>query len=129
MKKIAKTLVYDNMNNVLGINTDGIRFHAVHRVGQIAEGKCRPIIARFVSREDRDEVGRNRTKIKNSNNYKDAYINEDFAKAIQEERKILIKAIMKARREHGIHDAKVTGRFLLINNERYDHQTIPDFLN
>ena len=97
-------------------------------MGQRAEGKCRPIIAKFVSHEDRDEVWRNRAKLKNSNNYKDAYVNNDFDKAVQEERKILIKAMVKARREHGIHDAKVTGRFLLINNERYNHQSIPDFL-
>ena len=41
------------------MNIDGIRFHAVHIVGQRAEGRCCPIIARFVSSEDRDEVWRN----------------------------------------------------------------------
>ena len=49
----------------------------------------------------------------------DAYITQDYARAIQEEGKILIKAMMKAREEHRLNDAKVKGRFLFINNERY----------
>ena len=53
-----------------------------------------------------------------------AYITQDYARAIQEEGKVLIKA-MKAREEHGLNDAKVKGRFLFINNERYDSKSIP----
>lgn len=124
----CKAIVYNIIDNALGIGTDGIRFHAVYRVGKKAERRCRPIIARFVSREDRDKVWKNRSKIKNSGNHTDAYITEDFAKAIQEERKILIKAMLKARNEHGIRDAKVVGRFLFIHNEKYNHQNFPDFL-
>ena len=59
----------------------------------------------------------------------DAYITQDYARAIQEERKVLIKAMMKAREEHGLNDAKVKGRFLFINNERYDSKSIPEYLN
>ena len=50
----------------------------------------------------------------------DIYITEDYARAIQEERRVLIKAMKKAHEEHGLNDAKVQGRFLFINNERYD---------
>ena len=57
----------------------------------------------------------------------DAYITQDYARAIQEEGKVLIKA-MKAREEHGLNDAKVKGRFLFINNERYDSKSIPEYL-
>ena len=46
----------------------------------------------------------------------DIYIVQDYARAIQEERRVLIKAMMKAREEHGLNDAKVKGRFLFINN-------------
>ena len=116
----CKAIVYSIIDNDLGIGRDGIRFHAVHRVGKKVE--------RFVSREDRDEVWKNRSKIKNSGNHTDAYITEDFAKAIQEERKILIKAMLKERNEHGIRDAKVVGRFLFIHNEKYSHQHFPAFL-
>lgn len=52
---------------------------------------------------------------------------EDYARAIQEERKVLIKAIMKAREKRGLGDAKVKGRFLFINNERYDSKSILEY--
>ena len=39
--------------------------------------------------------------------YPDAYITEDFRKAIQNERKVLIKAILKARENDGLSNAKV----------------------
>ena len=124
----CKTLIYDIIQNEMGIDTSNIRFHAVHRVGREIEGRCRPIIARFISREDRDVVWKNRSRIKNSDNHTNAYITEDYARAIQEERKVLIKAMMKAREEQGLHDAKVIGRFLLINNEKYNFQNIPESL-
>ena len=124
----CKSVVHDIIKNDLGIDSKDIRFHAVHRVGKNVEGRHRPIIVRFISREDRDLTWRNRSKIKSSSNHPNSYITEDFARAIQEERKILIKAMMKARNEHGIHDAKVIGRFLLINNEKYNHQNIPESL-
>ena len=40
--------------NDLKIDVTNIPFHAVHRVGKPAVGKTRPIIARFLCREDRD---------------------------------------------------------------------------
>ena len=78
----CKALVYDIINKDLGIDIGGIRFHAVHRVGRKLEGRCRPIIARLLSREDRDEVWRNRGKLKHSVDHTDAYVTEDFARAI-----------------------------------------------
>ena len=58
----------------------------------------------------------------------DVYITQDYARAIQEERKVLIKAMMKAREELGLNDTKVKGRFLYINNERNDSKSIPEYL-
>ena len=58
----------------------------------------------------------------------DIYIAQDFARAIQEERRVLIKAMMKAREEHGLNNSKVKGRFLFINNERYDSKSLPEYL-
>ncbi len=40
----------------------------------------------------------------------------------------MIKDMMKAREEHGLNHAKVKGRFLFINNERYDFENIPEYL-
>lgn len=124
----CKSVIHDIIENDLGIDSKNIKFHAVHRVGKKVEGRHRSIIARFISREDRDLIWKNRSKTKSSGNHPNSYITEDFARAIQEERKILIKAMMKARNERGIHDAKVIGRFLLINNQKLNHQNIPEDL-
>ena len=112
----------------MGIDTANIKFHAVHRVGRKMENRCRPIIARFISCEDRNQIWQNRGKIKHSDNYPDAYITEDFAKAIQDERKVLIKAMMKARENEPRLNAKVVGRYLFINNEKFDYKNIPSYL-
>ena len=120
--------VYNILEQELGIDTSKIRFHAVHRVGKKIHGRRRPIILRFVCREDRDKVWAVRGKIKKSTIHADAHITQDYARAIQGEQKVLIKAMMKAREEHGLNDAKVKGRFLFINNERYDFKSIPEYL-
>ena len=86
----CKTLVLDIIHKELAIDVPGIRFHAVHRVGKQTEGRPRPIIARFVCREDRDLVWSRRGKLKHSTVFENAYITEDYARAIQEERKVLI---------------------------------------
>ena len=52
---------------------------------------------------------------------------EDYARAIQKERQILIKAMMKARND-GIDNVKVVGRFLVVNGEKFDCRSIPDSL-
>ena len=36
--------------------------------------------------------------------------------------------MIKARDEHGLKNAKVKGRFLYIDKDRYDYENIPDFL-
>ena len=77
--------------------------------------------------EDRNQIWQNRGRIKHSDNYPDAYITEDFAKAIQEERKVLI-AMMKARENEPHSNAKVVGRYLFINNEKYNYKNIPSYL-
>ena len=123
----CKAIIYDVISSI-GVDTSQIRFHAVHRIGKKAEDRCRPIIARFVCREDRDRVWLERGKIKQSTTYPDAYITEDYARAIQEERKKLIKAMMKATDEYGLKNVKAKGRFLYIDENRYDHESIPGFL-
>ena len=108
----CKALIRGVIQNEMGIDASHIKFHAVHRVGKKIQNRCRPIIARFISREDRNEIWSNRGKIKHSKNYPDAYLTEDFAKAIQNERKVLIKAMMKARESQVHPNAKVVGRYL-----------------
>ena len=96
----SKMVVDNILEKELGVDTTKIRFHAVHRVGKKIHGRRRPIIARFVCREDRDKVW--------------SYITEDYARAIQEERKVLIKDMMKAREEHSLSNAKVSERSIFV---------------
>ena len=123
-KEDCKAVIYDILQRDLELDTSLIRFHAVHRVGKLMQGRTRPIIVRFVSREDRNLVWAKRGKIKQSTVHSDAYITEDFARAIQEERKVLIKAMIKARDELGMDNVKVVGRYLIIDNQKYDYNTI-----
>ena len=69
--------------------------------------------------------GRNEVKL---NNPLYIHCTEDFARAIQEERKVLIKAMIKAREELGMDNVKLVGRYLIIDNQKYDYNTIPDDL-
>ena len=68
-----------------------------------------------------------RGKIKQIHQLEEAYITEDYARAIQKERQILIKAMMKARND-GIDNVKVVSRFLVVNGEKFDCRSIPDSL-
>ena len=52
----CKGMIINLLQNDQKIDVTNIRFHAVHRVGKPAVGKTRPIIARFVCREDRDLI-------------------------------------------------------------------------
>ena len=95
--------IYDIIENELNIDVENLQFHAVHRVGKVrsSEGETsktypRPIIARFLCREDRDMVFKAKRRLRNSTRYKDCYIAQDYEKAIQMDRKVLIKAMFVA---------------------------------
>jgi len=54
-------VVYDMLEKDMKINVEDIHFHAVHRVEKprsedASKSTPRPIIARFLSREDRDSL-------------------------------------------------------------------------
>lgn len=122
----CKGMIINLIQNDLEIDVTNVRFHAVHRVGKPAVGKARPIIARFVCREDRDLVWSRKKELKNSTTYRDAYITQDYAKAIQQERRTLIKAMKKARALGFV--SKVIDRHLFVNEERFTCGTIPEHL-
>ena len=98
-KETVKEIIND-----MGINADEIRFHAIHRLGRKLQTGFRPIIARFVSREDRDKMFSKKKHIKTL--HPDAYITQDYARAIKEERKTLIKSMMIGRSQ-GMDNIKV----------------------
>ena len=111
-----------------------IRFHAVHRTGKQKNkqtnkqtNKLRSIIAPYGCREDRDQVFSRNKGIKESTRFKDAYITADYAKAIQDEQRKLIKALFKAKEQ--CSEAKVVGRYLFIGELKYDVNNIPKDFN
>ena len=98
------------VKNEMGLNVDSIRFHAIHRLGKPGSGRTRPIIARFVCREDRDMVFAKRYVFRESSiDYDKVYITLDYPKEIQMERAELVKAMKKAH-ELGEQKVKVLGR-------------------
>ena len=119
----SEDLIYNILQDDLGIDTTNIRFHAVHRVGKQYKERSRPIIVRFVCRQDGDLVFRWKKKLQQSRHYKDAYITQDYAKAFQEERKLLIKAMHKAK-DAG-QQAKVIDRNLWIGDSKFTVANIP----
>ena len=124
-------VVYDIMENDMNISVEDIHFHAVHRARKplsedASKSFPRPIIGRSLSRKDRDAVFRARNWLKDSSRAKDVYITQDYAKAIQQERKVLIKAMFQAK-ERGL-SAEVIDRKLIINNVIYKVSNIPEDL-
>lgn len=77
-------------------------------------------------REDRDLVWSRKKDLKNSTTYRDAYITQDYAKAIQQERRTLIKAVKKTRALG--FDSKVNDRHLVVGGEKFTRGTIPEHL-
>ena len=77
------------------------------------------------SKQDKT-VFRARNGLKDSSRDKDVYITQDYAKVIQQKRKVLIKAMFQAK-ERGL-SAKVIDRKLIINNVIYKVTNIPEDL-
>ena len=62
--------------------------------------------------------------IKESTRFKGAYITADYVKAIQDERRKLVKARFKAKEQGS--EAKVVGRYPYIGELKYDVTNIPE---
>ena len=122
----------ENCANIIYDIIENEQFHAIHRVGkrrssdETSKAYPRPIIARFLCREDRDMVLKAKGRLRNSSQYENVYIIQDYAKAIQMERNVLIKVMFLARKK-GMK-AKVVDRNLVVNNNFYNVDNIPDNL-
>lgn len=127
----CKVTIENIIKKDLNIDTSAIRFHAIHRVGRKTTGRVRPIIVRFLSREDRDQVWSCRRKLKNSESFQDAYITQDYAREIQKERSVLIKAMIRHNEQFPLQKAvcKVVGRQLFIKNSKYNVNNLPSYLS
>lgn len=119
-----KKVILNMLRIDLEIDTSEMRFHAIHRIGKSRSGIARPIIVRFVCREDKDTVFSKRKLLKDSFGHDKVYITLDYPKEIQKERAILIKAMKKA--QSAGTRAKVLGRSLVMDSGTYNVDTIPE---
>ena len=125
-------IIYDIIENELNMDVENLQFHAINRVGkrrssdETSKTYPRAIIARFLCREDRDMVLKGKARVRNSSQFENVYITQDYAKAIQMERKVLIKAMFLAHQK-GMN-ARVADRNLVVNNNVYNVDNIPDNL-
>ena len=76
--------------------------------------------------QDRDMVLKAKGRLRNSSRNENVYITQDYAKAIQMERKVLVKSMFLARK-NGMN-ANVVDRNLVVNNNVYNVDNIPDNL-
>ena len=114
-----------------------MRFHAVHRVGQQRKRKGGPnvtqtprhIIARFLSRKDRDLVRKNREKIKKTEHFKDAFFVPDLCKQDAEEGFKLRQALRCARNVFKMKVENRSNRLLMVDSGlSYSLQELPEYL-
>ena len=78
----------------LGVEGD-VAVQRAHRVGDPNSGRPRTIIANFLRFRDRQEILRNRHKLKNT----DIYVNEDLCSASLAKRRQQLPELQRARRE------------------------------
>ena len=85
--------IFDIIKNELNIDVENLKFHAIHRVGkrrssdETSKAYPRPVIARFLSREDRDMVLRAKGGCETLHDIQTRILLKDYAKAIQMEEK------------------------------------------
>ena len=131
----------------LGLNSSEISFHAIHRIGKrdnlsssssshtdhaTANGQSqrprpRPILARFVSRMDADDVWGRRKELLKSSTLSSIFIDKDLS---AESAKIRgkLRAAHKKAKELNITRVSIKGNKLLVNSSSYTVDNIPDYL-
>ena len=131
--------------NEMGVLRESIEFHAVHRVGQkrvstnsesSANGNGpsrsynRQIIMRFVNRQHRELVWRNKENISKSKKYSGAFLVPDYPKEIAQGRSLLRKAARRARDNVNEIKAEIrNNRLYLVNSQTsYSLKELPEFL-
>ena len=73
---LIKTLI--EIGGSIGVAIKADNINTIHRIGPKREGKARQIIARFVHREPRYLLLKNRVDLKKTERYKNIYIAEDL---------------------------------------------------
>ena len=131
-----RSVIRDVISQRLYISPLHILFHAIHRVGrkpqtadtQGAKPRPRPIIIRFLCREDRDDVCRAKGKLKESQNevFKGCYLTADYPTAIRKERGIFVRAMLKTQALE--KSVKVVHTTLYIDGRKYTTTIKPEEL-
>jgi hypothetical protein len=108
-----------DMINILGVNTDDMKFDRAHRLGGDAAKKPRPIVVKFHSYTDREKV---RIKsydetIKNKLKELKQGIGVQSPQMYRDARKILMENAADERKKG--HATKIIGNKLLLNNKPF----------
>nr|XP_037276086.1 uncharacterized protein LOC119169097 [Rhipicephalus microplus] len=103
--------ILDICSSKLGIPTIGIE--RAHRLGRFRAGRSRPIIAKFSSFKEKQQVLGNARKLKGTT----TSISEDFSEAVRKKRKILWE-YAKAQKQDGAK-AMLRYDYLLLNGQKF----------
>ena len=123
----------------MGIEVQNMNFHAIHIIGSPKDQakyhshdkppSPRHIIAKFISRKDKDLVWQNRGKIKDTENYKEAFFIPDLTKEHAQEGYILKQVLKKARETYKLNvEIKYNQLVMLDTSLAYSVSQIPDYL-
>ena len=118
------------------VEVQNMNFHAIHRVGPLKDQakyrrhdkppSPRHIFERFVFRKDRDLVWQSRGKIKDTENYKEAFFVPDLTKEHAQDGYILRQALKKAKETYKLN-VEIKYNKLVMSDTGLASQ-IPDYL-
>ena len=124
----------------MNLYNEKMRFHAIHRVPSndetnlsaggrpLARGSPRHIIERFVCREDRNFIWKNRDKIKELPRFDKAFFVPDLAKKLAAENYILSDAARRAK-EKKIRVAIRRNKLVMLDSGlSYSANEVPQYL-
>ena len=138
-KKTRNNQLFTQILTKMGIEVQNMNFHAIYRVGPPKDQakyrrhdkppSPRHIIARFVSLKDRDLVWQNRGKIKDTQNYKEAFFVPDLTKDHSQEGYILRQSAKKARETYKLNVEINCNKLVMLDTGlAYSVSQIPDYL-
>lgn len=108
LQSIHETLIYDDID-------------VAYRVGRKGLGP-RPILIKFVKEHVRNEVNKKRIHLKDSDDTKQSFLNEDLPIKINQQRSEL-RCIVDHAKSKNVN-AKVLGNRILVANKTYTHRDI-----
>ena len=122
----------------MGVNVDGLRFHAVHRVGPVREARQsliaekrqtpRHIIVRFLCPKDRNMVWESRDKIKETENFREAFFVSDLCKEFAKESYILRQALKITSGKYNIKCHLSNNKLVMTDSGlAYSAEQLPDY--